>query len=393
MQFRATVFSSLLKAIDRSRFAASVARNKGDRYAKSLSSWEHLLALVYGQLSGADSLRAIETGFNAQGHQHYHLNARPIARSTLADANKRRAPQIFLDVLDQLIAQLGRKARKEATSVMRMIDSTPIPLADSFACGSFNGRIKGLKLHVVLDPATPYPLHTDITEANINDVAFRDQVALEAGITYVFDKGYCHYGWWNQIHAAGAFFVTRPKQNTSWTVLATRPVEPSAPPDDDGFTIVGDQEVTLTSKGGKARTLKPPLRLVTLKRANGTMLTLITNDPSRSAHEIASAYKARWKIELFFKWIKQNLNLSRFMGRNENATKLQIIAAMIAFALIALARHTSRTKLSAQRFRQLLQTLLPSRRCLANLEKPPPINPSKPQPQNPNQLTFQWKHP
>lgn len=391
MRFQPTVFSSLLKAIDRSRFAASVAANKGDRYAKSLSSWQHLVALVYGQLSGAGSLRAVETGFNAQGHQHYHLSARPIARSTLADANKRRPPRIFLDVLDQLIAQLGRKARNEARSVMRMIDSTPIPLADSFSCGSFNGRIKGLKLHVVLDPATPCPLHTDITEANINDVAFRDQIDLEAGITYVFDKGYCHYDWWTQIHAAGAFFVTRPKQNTVWTVLATRPVAASTTPDADGFTIVSDQDVTLTSKGQAARKLKAPLRLVTLKRANGKPLTLITNDPSRSAHEIASAYKARWQIEMFFKWIKQNLNLSRFMGRNENATKLQIIAAMIAFALISLARHTSKTKLSAQRFRQLLTTLLPSRRCLDHLEKPPPINPNKPKPPNPNQLTFQWK--
>jgi IS4 transposase len=391
MQFSNTVFSGLLEPINRRQFAASVTRHKGDRYAKTLSSWDHLVALLFAQLSGADSLRAISTGFNAQSHQHYHLGARPVARSTLSDANARRAPAIFTDLLSQLIAQLGRKARHKATFDMRLIDSTPIPLSKMFACAAHNGRIHGLKLHVLFDPHTPSPLHTDITAANVNDVSFRGQVPLEAGITYVFDKGYCHYDWWREIHAAGAFFVTRPKTNASWTTLRTRHLNPSQACAEDCFEVLSDQDVINASKGFKAATFKTPMRLIAIKRDDGNTLTLITNDTSRSARDIALSYKERWSIELFFKWVKQNLNLSRFIGRSENAVRLQIIVAMIAFVLIQLARKAVKIPHSTQRFRQLIAALLPTRRSLHNLEKPPPINPPKPKP-DPNQTQFQWNY-
>jgi putative transposase len=394
MHFSPTVFSSLLKPINRRQFDASVAHHKGDAYAKRLSSWEHLVALVYAQVSGADSLRAISTGFNAQSHQHYHLGARPVARATLSDANARRSPAIFTDLLGQLIAQLGKKARKDADFAMRMIDSTPIPLGKRFACAAHNGRINGLKLHVLFDPETPSPLHTDITPANVNDVSFRDQVSLEAGITYVFDKGYCHYAWWSDIHAAGAFFVTRPKANAGWTIVATRPVTSSQTSKDDGFVVLADHDVVSASQGPKARKFTIPMRLITIKRADGNTLTLITNDKSRPARDIALCYKARWSIELFFKWIKQNLNLSRFIGRSENAVRLQIIVAMIAFVLIQIARKAIQAPLTTQRFRQLIAAFLPTRRSLYDLEKPPPINPTKHQPkiryQDPNQPCLDW---
>ena len=387
MPFANTVFSSLLKPINRRQFDVSVARHKGDAYAKKLSSWEHMVALVFAQVSGASSLRAISTGFNAQSHQHYHLGARPVARSTLADANERRSPAIFTDLLTQLIAQLDRKARKDADFAMRMIDSTPIPLGHRFACAAHNGRIHGLKLHVLFDPETPSPLHTDITPANVNDVSFRDQIPLEKGITYVFDKGYCDYAWWSQIHAAGAFFVTRAKKNALWDVVAARAIDASQNTKDDGFVVLTDHDVALASKGSQAKKLTITPRLITIKRTDGQILTLITNDKSRPARDIALCYKARWSIELFFKWIKQNLNLSRFIGRSENAVRLQIIVAMIAFVLIQIAKKTTQTPLSTQRFAQLIAAFLPSRRSLHEIEKPPPINLAKPY-QNPNQLTL-----
>lgn len=387
MPFVNTVFSSLLKPINRRQFDASVACHKGDAYAKKLSSWDHMITLVFAQVSGADSLRAISTGFNAQSHQHYHLGARPVARSTLADANGRRSPAIFTDLLAQLIAQLGRKARKDADFAMRMIDSTPIPLGERFACSAHNGRIHGLKLHVLFDPETPSPLHTNITPANVNDVSFRDQIALEKGITYVFDKGYCDYAWWSQIHATGAFFVTRTKKNANWSNVVTRVIDESQNTKDDGFVVLTDHDVTIASKGNQAKKLTLAPRLITVKRTDGQVLTLITNDKSRSARDIALCYKARWAIELFFKWVKQNLNLSRFIGRSENAVRLQIIVAMIAFVLIVIARKTTQTPLSAQRFRQLIAAFLPTRRNLNQLQLPPPINPAKPY-KCPNQLTL-----
>jgi putative transposase len=391
MQFSSTVFSSLLKPINRRQFEASVARHKGDAYAKTLTSWQHMVALVFAQVSGASSLRAISMGFNAQSHQHYHLNARPIARSTLADANERRAPAIFTDLLGQLIAQLGRKAKKEACFAMRMIDSTPIPLGKRFECAAFNGRIQGLKLHVEFDPATPSPLTTNITPANVNDVSFADRVSLEAGVTYVFDKGYCDYGWWSQIHTAGAFFVTRPKKNAAWTTVTRRALpnqgaDMSKTAKEDGFIVLSDHDVTLSSKGTTAKTLTLQPRLITIKRTDGNVLTLITNDKNRSARDIALCYKARWSIELFFKWVKQNLNLSRFIGRTENAVRLQILIAMIAFVLIQIAHQTTNMTLSAQRFAQLIAAFLTTRRRITNLQKPPPINPSKRKQPDPNQL-------
>ena len=393
MHYQATVFSALLKGVNRRRFQASVSAHKGDRYIKTLSSWDHFVAMLYGQLSGAKSLRGLESGHNANAHHHYHLNTKPIARSTLGDANASRPVGIFTDVLADVIAGLGRKARKEARASMAMIDSTPIPLGDRFDCRASNGRIKGMKLHVVFDPDTPSPLHTDITPANVNDVSFRNQVKLEAGITYVFDKGYYDFGWWRDIDKKGAFFVTRSKIHSKWETITARAVPTSSrqTAKDDGFTILSDHDVMATSKSHKPQKLTCPVRLVTLKRDNNQVLTLITNDKTRTAREIALCYKKRWSIELFFKWVKQNLNLSRFLGRSENAVKIQITIAMIAFVLIQLARQTSKTQLSSQRFIQLLPAMLATRRNIATLEKPPPNNPHKRQ-TDPNQLDLIWTH-
>jgi putative transposase len=390
MRFGSTVFSSLLKAINRRQFHASVARHRGDYYTKTLSSWEHLVALIYGQVSGAESLRAIETGLNAQSHQHYHLGVGTIARSTLADANKRRDPAIFAELLANLVGQLGRQKRKDVTQAMAMIDSTPIPLGKRFDYSGSHGRIKGLKLHVLFDPHTPCPLHTNITPANVNDISFTDQVALEADTTYVFDKAYYSFDWWSQIQAAKAFFVTRVKTNTSLKLLNDRPVCHKARSKNDGFTIISDQDVAIVSKGKKSRKLTFMPRVIKLRRDDGSILTLITNDQSRAARDIALAYKARWSIELFFKWVKQNLNLHSFLGRSENAVRIQIIIAMITFTLLQIVRIASGSKHTPQRFKQLLASLLPTRRHLHSLEKPPPINPSKRQQNNPNQLSLSW---
>lgn len=232
------------------------------------------------------------------------MHARRLARSTLADANERRTPAIFAELLGQLIGQMGRKHRKDVAFAMKMIDSTPIPLGERFECSAFNDRIKGLKLHVVFDPNLPSPLQTDITPATINDVSFRHQIPLEAGVTYVFDRGYCDYAWWRDIHAAGAVFVTRPKKSAVWTLVKQRHVAPSSTSKEDGFIVLNDRDVALASKGRGRNELSIPTRIITIKRANGDVFDVITNDMDRSSHDIAACYKARWAIELFFKWIK-----------------------------------------------------------------------------------------
>lgn len=373
MRFTPSILTSLLEPIDRRRLKAIVDSHGGDAYGKSFNTWEHLVALVFAQLAGATSLRAIETGFNAASNHHYHLNCGKIARSTLADANARRPVAIFAEVFERLAASLGRKRRNEARDALRLIDSSPVPLGPLFDCAASNGRIRGFKLHVLQDPARAMPLRVHITPANVNDIAFGRDLQLETGVTYVFDKGYCHFGWWTQIDAAGSFFVTRPKTNMRWKTLRKRQLETIQ---GDGFSVLADREVKIASKGDSK--LPIFLRRITVKRENGDVFDIIANDPHRSAVELAACYKARWQIELFFKWIKQNLNIAKFIAFNENAVRLQILAAMIAYALLHIARQKTRTTLSLRRFAELAGAFIHARRPIAAIDKPPPINPTGP---------------
>jgi putative transposase len=386
MHVTPSIFTSLLKPIDRRGFKAIVARWEGDAYGKKFNSWEHLVALLFAQFTGADSLRAIETGFNAQSNLHYHLGCGTIARSTLSDANARRPPEVLAELFTQLVAGLGRKAKREAGEVLRLIDSTPIPLGPLFDCAVSNGRIRGLKLHVLHDPEVDCPLGNAITPATVNDITFGRSLPLEANVTYVFDKAYCHFGWWTTIDKSGAFFVTRPKINMRWKSLRARPL---AKTQGDGFSVEADHEVVLASKTHKQ--LPISLRLITIRRDSGEAFDIISNDPNRSAVELATCYKARWQIELFFRWMKQNLNIKKFLAVNENAVRLQILAAMIAYVLINLARKLTGQQLPPRRFAELVSAFLHTRRLLARIDKPPPINPSSAQTKShPGQLEFQY---
>jgi len=387
-----TIFAALLKPIDRGAFKELVERHDADAYDKSFSSWRHLVALLYAQLSGADSLRAVVAGWNAHAHHHYHLGGGPLARSTLADANRRRPAGVFAALFESMAAALDRGGRAEGRAMVRLLDATPIPLGPLCACATWNGRIRGLKMHLVYDPAADRPSQVEVTTATVNDVAIGRTVPLEPGATYVFDKGYCHYGWWTEIAAAGAGFVTRPKSNVRWHVLATRAVPDPA---GDGFRVLEDCEVALASRGDS----KLPLRLRRLRveredtrRGGGTVITLLTNDLRRSAVEIGALYKTRWQIELLFRWIKQHLKIKRFLGRNENAIRLQILAARIAFALLRIAarRHGLRA-LPALRLAELAGAGLFTRKPLARIDKPPEIHPHRRQPSgSPNQYAFSY---
>jgi len=386
MHFTPSIFASLLKPIDRGGFKAIVARHAGDAYDKDFDSWRHLVTLVFAQLTGADSLRAIATAFNAQSNHHYHLGCGRIARSTLGDANRRRPAAVFGDVLAGLIAGMGRKPRREAGSILQLIDSTPVPLSRLFSCATSNGRIHGLKLHVVYDPGDACPKASAITPANVNDITFGRGLAIASGVTYVFDKGYCHFGWWTSIDEAGAVFVTRPKTNMRWKTMRKRALDAVQ---GDGFRVTADREVSLASKGDSKLAIF--LRRITIKRDTGEVFDILSNDKHRSAVELAHCYKERWQIELFFRWIKQNLNIRKFIAFNENAVRLQILAAMIAFVLLALARKLNTVTLSPRRFAELVSVFIHTRRTIAAIDKPPHINPARRKPpSSSNQPEFQY---
>src|ERR1700726_2376792 len=387
MRYLNSIFGNLLKPIDRRQFRQVVERHNGDAYDKSFKSWDHLVTLIGVQLGCIASLRGVEVTFNANSHQHYHLGVSTVARSTLSDANARRPVGIFADLFALLAQKADRHTRVEGAEMVRLIDSSPIPLGKMCKWAKWNGRIRGMKMHVVYHPNEDCPRCVEVTAANVNDVEIGRQVAIEAGATYVFDKGYYHFGWWKKINDSGAFFVTRTKVNTSFRATKRRYVRKII---GDGFRIIDDAEVALTSKGDSR--LPIPLRRIRVKRDKGGTITLITNDLKRTAVEIAALYKGRWQIELLFRWIKQHLNLRKFMGRNDNAIRLQIIAAMIAYLLLRLARRLNSLRILDLRFAELVCQRLFTRKPIAEIDTPPPVNPSKRKPTfSPDQLGFAYE--
>ena len=382
MRFTPSIFGKLLEPIKRRQFDSLVARHAGDAYVKSFPSWNHLLALVYAQFSAAVSLRGLEAGWNANSQHHYHLGSGPLVRSTLSDANKRRPVALFAETFSGVASQLDRQTRRDGAEMVKLIDATPIPLGKLCDWAKSNGRIRGLKMHVVFDPKGIL----DITDANVNDAQIGRTITLEPGATYVFDKGYCHYGWWTAIADQGAVFITRPKTNMRLDIVCQHSIAVAR---GDGFTVVEDREVRLASKGDSQLPVR--LRRLLVQRTDGKTITLLTNDLERSVVEIAALYKARWQIELLFRWIKQHLRIRRFLGNNDNAIRLQLFAAMIAYALLRIAARRHCVKISILRFTDLVALCLFQRRHLGAIDKPPPVNPSRPQCQNSkNQFSFTY---
>ena len=380
-----SIFAGLLKPIPRRRVKAAVERHGGDDYDKSFRTWDHLVTLIFAQFCGADSLRGLEAVWNAHAHHHYHLGTGPLARSTLSDANARRPVAIFAETFDMLSGLADQALKREGSEMLRLLDTTPIPLDEIVTWAEWNGRTRGLKLHVVYDPAADHPRRIEITPTTVNDVEVGKTVSIEPGATYVFDKGYCDYAWWTRIHEAGGGFITRRKTNATYQVVRRRRLRKTT---GDGFTILEDAEVRLATQGHAK--LAIPMRRVRLKRDDGAVLTLITNDLTRSAGEIAALYKLRWQIELLFRWIKQHLKLRKFLGRSQNAVRLQLIAAMIAYLLLRIAARHSRVTVPAIRFADLVSACLFARKPIAKIQRPPDVHPSKPSHCSPDQLQLAY---
>jgi putative transposase len=372
MRYTNSTVGTLLKPIDRDWFQAIVDRHNGDAYDKSFRSWDHLVALVVAQLGRVEGLRGLETMFSANANHCYHLRIGRFARSTLSDANARRPPAIFAETFTELSAMADRQMRREGVEIVRLIDASPIPLSKLCGWAKWNGRIRGMKMHVVYDPTIDCPRRVEVTDATVNDIEIGRGIEIEAGTTYVFDKGYYHFGWWKKINDTGAFFVTRPKVNIRLRRTKRRPLRKRR---GDGFKIIDDAEVALVSKGDSR--LDMPLRRIRVKRDKGGIVTLLTNDLARSAIEIAQLYKGRWQIELLFRWIKQHLDIRKFLGNNDNAIRLQILAAMIAFLLLRIAARLHRLTIPALRLVKLVRQRLFVRTPIAEIDKPPPVNPSK----------------
>jgi IS4 transposase len=329
-----------MKGLPRDSFQKLVDDHRADRYVKTFNHWSQLQAMVYAHCVGVSSLRELETGFNQHRNHHYHLGVVQVHRSTLADANDRRKPKVFEEAARLLIgaarAALGKSQRKE---MLYLIDSTTIAL---YGRGSewskpTKTRTRGLKMHVQFDSSAQVPVDFSITAANVNDVSQGQKIAPLRGATYVFDKGYCDYAWWESIAAVGARFITRLKTNAAVQEVECRLVPAQA------GQILSDMVMRFANASNRGQHKNPCtglLRRIKVLRTNGEMITLVTNDLQTAAAEIADLYRQRWEIELFFKWIKQHLKIKRFLGESENAVRIQLLTALIAYLLVALLKTT-----------------------------------------------------
>lgn len=333
----------VLQGLPRGAFQRSVDKHRGDRHCKGFTCWSHLVAMVYAQLAGVSSLRELEAGFNQHRSHHYHLHTGLVRRTTLGDANKKRNPQIFADTLVQLMQLAGHCIKRERDDILYLLDSTTIALRGRGSQWTVPSatRTPGLKVHVLYSRHQQLPVCHTITPANVNDVEEGRRLPIQAGATYVFDKGYCDYGWWGRIDAAGARFVTRSKSNAALRLICARPV-----PAEDAATIVRDEIVRLavqSNRGGHRNGYQGELRRVEVMRAGQDNLSLLTNDLHSPAAQIAQLYKERWGVELFFKWVKQHLSLKRFLGESENAVRIQLLTALIAYVLVAILNARGKT--------------------------------------------------
>ena len=345
--YRMTRFGEVMKGLSRGMFDRLVSLREADKYSKGFGAWDQMLVMIYAQFSGCKSLREVETGFNQQALHHYHLGCRTVKRSTLSDANANKDSGVFMDVCQSLLAQVNRKVRHDVKAHLMLLDSSSISLKgfgfDNWTRDNRTRNTQGIKMHMMYSQETQTPSYLNITFANVNDITDANDMTLKENATYVFDKGYCDYNWWHKINMNKALFVTRFKRNAALKVIQENDISSKAKD-----IILSDAVVQFRHKHPRAKHInhyEAPLRRVVIARPkHDTPLILATNDFKRSALEIAECYKSRWQIELFFKWIKQNLKIKRFLGRSENAVRIQIYTAIISYLLTALYRHAKNLK-------------------------------------------------
>jgi IS4 transposase len=362
-----SVFHSVLKHVPWHRFDRLVDEHQADKHVRNLTTKSQLIALIYGQMSGAQSLREIEAGLQSHTAKLYHLGAEEAKRSTLADANHSRPWQVFSGVFADLVGQLTRNHRRKIGETVHLIDASGLRLsALSKDWARFSAGVCGVKMHVIYDPDADGPIYAAVTPANVNDITAAKAMPIDPGATYVFDLGYYDYGWWASLDLAGCRIVTRLKTNTKLSVVAENTMA-------GGSNILSDRIGHLPQRMARSRAnpFQNPVREIRVTIETGKVLRILTNDLDAPAQEIADIYKRRWQIELFFRWVKQTLKIKHFLGRSENAVRIQITVALITFLLLRLAHATQRTVPTLLAFARLVRVNLMHRRPLDQLLRPP----------------------
>ena len=376
MRHQNSVFHEITKHIPWATFERLVDEHGSDFRVRRLDTKSQFLALLFGQLSGASSLREIEAGLASHSSQLYHLGAKHAARSTLADANAKRPWQVFAGLFADMAAKASRQTRRQLADVTHILDATRVRLSSVHQ--EWTTQIKhkwAAKLHVVYDPDADTPLKLDVTPQTVNDITCAKTFTPEPGVTYVFDLAYYDYRWWAQLDAQGCRIVTRLKRNTQLEVSAELPVP-------EGSNILSDRIGHLPQRQARSRRnpFSDPVREITVRIATGKQIRVVTNDLDTPGEDIAELYKQRWQIELFFKWIKQNLKIRHFLGTSENAVRTQVFVALIAYILLRMAQATQKDVKQPIAFARLVRLNLMHKRPIDSLKtshQPPPRDTSQ----------------
>ena len=363
-----TVFGQLLNFLPRDQFKAFVGQHESDRYVKKLSTWGQLAIMLFAQASGKDSLRDIELGLKSHPETWYHLGIGSCAKSTLAYANENRDYRTYESLFYALLKRCQAVAVDRSfdfKNPLFSLDSTTIQLClNMFDWAHFRTLKGALKIHTLFNNRTAMPELLNATTGKVADITAAKNMALtahlEKGSIVVFDRGYIDYSWWRELNENGLFFVSRVKKNQKQFVLGQH--DSNLEKD-----ILKDEIVMIDEYHGHQKYPKELRRVTCFNQEKQCVYVYITNNFDLKASQIALIYKQRWQIELFFKWIKQNLKIKSFLGTSKNAVLTQIWIAMIYYLLLAYVKFQTKLKKSLLDFTRLIRDSLLFRRDLIDL--------------------------
>lgn len=355
-----TILNQMLKMFSRHEFQKAVSVTGTEYHARGFSSWNHFVAMLFGQLAGIDNLRGIQAGLATQSRHLYHLGIKPVHRSTLAYANKHRNHELFKKTFEWMLSQCQPMAPKHKfrfKNPLSSLDATVIDLCLSlYDWAKFRTTKGAVKLHVKLNHSGYLPTFMAMTEGKVPEATVAPSVPLESGDVVVFDRGYNDYAWFKALVDKSVFFVTRLKKNARYKIVERRPANHK--------NIYSDQIIEFT--GFYARK-DCPCRLRRIRSRDpetGKIIVILTNHFDWSANTIALIYKDRWQIELFFKTIKQLLKVKSFVGTSRNALLSQLWVALIAYLLLAYLKFKSKFSWSLYTLCTILPTNIFSKRNL-----------------------------
>ena len=367
-----TVFSQLLKLISRHEFETLAKQHHSGRSFRTASRWSQFVTMAMAQLSGRDSLRDIAENISAQTHRLYHLGIAKLTRSNLSRINKDKPYALYEELFGKLLNRCQGMAPGHTfpfDNPLYSLDASTIDLClTAFPWADFRTTKGAIKLHVGLNHAGYLPEFVTITDGKTSDIEAGRALEFPKGSMVAIDRGYNDYAWYNQLTEKGIFFVTRLKSNAKTRVVSRRQVLSSK-----GLT--SDQTIEFTGVQTAKKCPIPLRRIGYRDMETGKHYVFLTNNFKLAAKTIADIYKARWQVELFFKWIKQNLKIKSFVGTSKNAVMTQIWIALCVYLLLAFIKFQSKLKKSMQQILRLLQlNLFEKRDLMALLRGDPPLD-------------------